>query len=345
MKFKNLKLLIMTLFIAASIAGCNKNPGNIEYPIEIPFTEYSLDGTSCSWYYSGRLIIINSKQDMEKYLFCGMNDSYPDIDFSKYSLLLAKGNTENGIAGISKILSQQSSSMYMLDVEISLTSLTNATPTTWRIALLTDKIDEASEIELNVMFSYGKEFEVKEHYYYSFDEKIFLEQVKDKIFFKFAPNVNKEQVLALICSDVSLQIIPSFAVIEEEYVTKIAALESKDGSYIPLTTIEAFKAREEVISAEYIYASYSGGILGLNDRIAVRLKETTFYKQLQELAEQYHCTIEERSLFIENRFNLYLSKTSKLDAIQTANLFYETGLFVYAHPTFYYPANLWPLNP
>ena len=38
-------------------------------------------------------------------------------------------------------------------------------------------------------------------FYYYFKEKIFLQQVRDKIFLKFTPETNKEQFIAIMYSD------------------------------------------------------------------------------------------------------------------------------------------------
>ena len=176
-----------------------------------------------------------------------------------------------------------------------------------------------------------------EFYYYVSGEKIFLEQVKDKIHFKFTPEASKEQLLALISSDVSLQPIPLFSFLNEEYHhIRYAALESKDGSHIPLATIESFKTKEEVVSAEYMYLYDGRTLVGLNDRISVRLNETATYAQLQGLAEQYNCTIGEGNRFVKNQFMLYVSKTSNLNAMQIGNFFYETtGLFERSSPSLF----------
>jgi len=70
----------------------------IVYPIDIPYLEYSLEGTQCyllKILNSGDLDKcsikqINSNEELEKYIRCN-GDSYPDIDFSKYKLLFAFG--------------------------------------------------------------------------------------------------------------------------------------------------------------------------------------------------------------------------------------------------------------
>ncbi|MDR1739776.1 MAG: hypothetical protein LBR45_03375, partial [Bacteroidales bacterium] len=68
--------------------------GELKYPKEIPFIEYSLESTSCEWidlrHYKDTVIVINSDEELENYLVC-TDGSYQEIDFSKYTLLLTNG--------------------------------------------------------------------------------------------------------------------------------------------------------------------------------------------------------------------------------------------------------------
>jgi subtilisin family serine protease len=77
-----------------------------------------------------------------------------------------------------------------------------------------------------------------------------------------------------------------------------------------------------------------GSQVAYTDEFIVKLKDGTSFAQLQELATQYDTTIGKENEFVKNQYNLYVSKTSEFDAIQTANLFYETELFEFAEPNF-----------
>ena len=172
-------------------------------------------------------------------------------------------------------------------------------------------------------------------FYYDFDKKIFLQQRKDKIFLKFAQDANTEQLHSLINRNSSLR--PSIANLDETYrPRRVAVLESKDGKQIPSTTLESFKAMPEVLSVTYLL-DYNGGLQGLMDDFVVKLMETTSYEQLEKLAAQNNCKIEEEYQFSFSKndyFKISVSKASKLDAMQMSCLFYETGLFEYTSPNF-----------
>jgi len=130
----------------------------IHYPIELSFENYSLEGSSCHWTnlpYNDKVIIINNSVELEKYISCN-EGSYPAIDFSKHSLILASGKTDIGIYEIvANNLLQLSSNKFKLTVGIVLYGIVNIE--SWNIALLVEKLNKESVLELNVAFE-GVEF-------------------------------------------------------------------------------------------------------------------------------------------------------------------------------------------
>jgi hypothetical protein len=175
-------------------------------------------------------------------------------------------------------------------------------------------------------------------YYYEEDEYSFR-QIKNKIFVQYtssASTVNwesdREQWEALINSDVSLQPYKNGGV--------WIILEHKKGSPIPPATIEYYKASSVVASASYLLEAESNGVLhGLTNEFAVKLKETTSYEQLQQLAAQNDCNINTKSF--SNQHYVTVSKNSGFDAIQLSGLFCETNLFESVQPKFVIPILPW----
>ena len=176
----------------------------------------------------------------------------------------------------------------------------------------------------------GGEDHSSTYYYYYEGERIFLQQITDKILLKFAPDASKEQLQILIGSDASLKSTSDTYL--EGGSLRIAVLESKDGKQIPSATIEFFKAKPEVLSAEYLYQYNGGKLQGIMNEFVVKLKESTSYDQLKKLAEQNNCIVGEENQFVKNQYLLYVSKLSDLNAMQMSNLFYETGLFEFSEP-------------
>jgi len=152
-------MIMVGLFFAF---GCKKDPvtsgggtppGGEEptYPIEIPFEEYSLEGTSCQWTnlaYDNTVIVIDSDEKMNRYIACTGSD-YPEIDFETQTLLLASGKTEKGISEITvNSLQQLSADKYELNMELLLNDETITEE--WAVALIIEKVSE-SMVELIVI--------------------------------------------------------------------------------------------------------------------------------------------------------------------------------------------------
>jgi hypothetical protein len=149
---KLLNLTAFLLILAGVFSACKKpDDTKIDYPINVPFTEYALHETSCQWKnlpYDEKVILINSNEVLENYLSF-TEKSYPAIDFSKKSLLLISGKTTAGIDKISKTITQLSAEHFKLDLEIELA----ATPAEeWGVALVTSKIDDKSFVESHVTY-------------------------------------------------------------------------------------------------------------------------------------------------------------------------------------------------
>jgi hypothetical protein len=170
-------------------------------------------------------------------------------------------------------------------------------------------------------------------YYYGYENrKIFLNRVTDKVFVKFAPDATKEQFLSVVESNTVLR--AKATELEEDFVEGYSfntlILEGKE---ISSKALNSLKAKDGVASATYLLDS-GGSQVAYTDEFIVKLKDGTSFARLQKLATQYDTTIGEENEFVKNQYNLYVSKASELDAIQTANRFYETGLFEFAEPNF-----------
>jgi len=148
-------ILCTFIFGLFLIAGCKKDNGNNNEVVEVPFTEYLLGGTSCQWKnlsYDKAIIVINNKEKLENYLDFS-ECSYPEVDFSKHSLLLVSGSVEDGgISGITKKLQRLSTNEYELEVELVINPAKQEKE--WVLALIIEKLNEESSFKLTVTTSY-----------------------------------------------------------------------------------------------------------------------------------------------------------------------------------------------
>jgi len=114
------------------------------------FAEYTLTGTSCQWEnldYDDKLIVVDSKEELENYISC-KEGNYPEFDFSKHTLLLASGQTGDGIVKFSERILQLPENEYRLEIDILLNDAYNSPP--WVSALIVNKLNKESNVELTV---------------------------------------------------------------------------------------------------------------------------------------------------------------------------------------------------
>ena len=125
-----------------------------DVPIDVPFTKISLleaceCGWVCGWVRANRaseLIIINSDKELRRHVICVEN--VPTIDFSRYTLLLARGRGA-GLYFSRQKPQQLSYRNYVMNVYLGLTFATAIFY--WHIAIIIDKLDGNDIVELNVI--------------------------------------------------------------------------------------------------------------------------------------------------------------------------------------------------
>lgn len=139
--------------ICATTAAVTKHAETIsESPVELPYAEYSLSGTSCEWNFTKEdsdIIVVNSREELEKYIVCNGECTAPSVDFEKHSLVIAHGGCTNGIEKISVAkFVKFADEKYGLYIDIVM-GWTDA-PELWTYAIITDKICGQNSVELFV---------------------------------------------------------------------------------------------------------------------------------------------------------------------------------------------------
>lgn len=152
------KFLILLLASAAVCIACDKNDPKdnnepFPEPIDVPFVEYSLEGTESEWKNlddynnTGTLITINSSAELGAYI---SGTDYPAVDFSRKTLLLAHGVGGYLIASIDMIFQQIAERKYLMNVQPGYSISPSATP--WQVAIVIDKLQSDDFVELNVIY-------------------------------------------------------------------------------------------------------------------------------------------------------------------------------------------------
>ena len=270
--------IVVTLFVTAyscdkySPSALENNPLTddtlINYPSDISFTEYSLEGTSCQWKninYDDKIIVINSQEKLENHLNC-IGGSYPEIDFSTHTLLLVSGTTASGIDSISKKLQQVSASEYKLDLEITLNFADVMQD--WILALIVNKIDENINPEFNTAIIYNEiEYSVWKCTDYEYAGEI--------IELTFYPSIQKLYVKNTPEQLRSEHLIPIYTGLLDYRI-------ENNKLYMKHPDVEEFYVNHffiiDNVSENEMKLKFGGGILGVRYAIYIFICQTNFNK-------------------------------------------------------------------
>lgn len=141
-----------TLLCKTTIVVTKHPENSTTEPKDVPFMEYSLYGSSCEWQLpqiNNNIIVVDSNEELARYITSKSEESYPTVDFTKYTMIIAHGGTPQGIAEIMvESLQKSSDTEYTLNIAVIM-SMTDA-PELWTKALLVDKWDKLHNINLNV---------------------------------------------------------------------------------------------------------------------------------------------------------------------------------------------------
>ena len=150
MKTKRLSLTAILLIFASTFTACNGEEPEIEiFPQEISITEFSLTGDACQWvsFEAGKVIVINSTDELRDFILCRDDGRFFHIDFSRYSFLLLKGSAESAVFYIDIDFSKQAAKEYTLNLTIH--TDVSGVAQTWIRAGIVPKISNRANITLN----------------------------------------------------------------------------------------------------------------------------------------------------------------------------------------------------
>ena len=150
--------IAILLLLAGTFFSCNNEKEEyFDEPIDVPFTVFSktsiagnnsLPKIPCEWMRSSEsLIIINSNSELRRHITCIGEYDLPIIDFSKYTLLLVRGEGPNIVRPNSVDLQQLSYQSYVMNVCMVRGGL--AWATYWHVAIIIDKLNTNANVRLN----------------------------------------------------------------------------------------------------------------------------------------------------------------------------------------------------
>jgi len=152
MENRFLEILVILIITAGSFSSCTRENDDFS------FAEFSFEKSLCglteyNWQpesNDGEVIVINSKKELDKYFYCTAGERYPAVNFSKHSLLLARGMAEYNFSVIAGSVQQLSTNEYQFDVELAINNKPEGHQFWW-IAFTTRKLSGKSNIKLNMI--------------------------------------------------------------------------------------------------------------------------------------------------------------------------------------------------
>ena len=148
---KTLPIISVAIMAMTIAVACDSD--SEPQPKEISFTEYSLSGTDCEWIQlensnDVELIIINSDEKLNNYIQCPIGKNRPAVDFSKRSLLLARGVCLYYTYPNRINLKQFYNESYVMTVNLMPSVMSVITP--WQTAIIVDKAVIKGNIKLQI---------------------------------------------------------------------------------------------------------------------------------------------------------------------------------------------------
>ena len=169
-------------------------------------------------------------------------------------------------------------------------------------------------------------------YYYYQGERIPLAERKDLIAFQFVDKKSKDKFLSELSSSSSLK---TWNNDEGNNSLNILILQSVKGS-VEKEDFEEWQRLEEVHFLSYPFEK-NGHVFVMLDEFSVKVKKASDEQEVRKLATQYECEVFQREVFDSDIFFVRCPKWSEMGTIRIANAFYETGLFDFAAPDFFFP--------
>ena len=143
-----------TLLCKTTVVVTKHPDAPVVEPTDITYKEYTLYGSSCDWNLPddyNNVIVVDSDEELARYIASESGESYPAVDFSKYTMIIAHGYSLNGISN-KQIESFQSISATEIALNIAIYQDMTDVVEPWTIALLVDKWDRLYNIDLRVVY-------------------------------------------------------------------------------------------------------------------------------------------------------------------------------------------------
>jgi subtilisin family serine protease len=170
----------------------------------------------------------------------------------------------------------------------------------------------------------------QDDYYWYRGQKISLTKIETKKYIVFEESIKSEKDLKDTLSDSKIKILK---VSENNFTSKVADSVKTKWAIIESDSFknEKFTDKRKIIYEAPYYKTGKNEV-GLSHLFYVKLKDTSDFYKLDSFAKQNKVVILWQNKFMKLWFTLSCSKESEGNALEMANLFFETNLFAEANP-------------
>lgn len=180
--------------------------------------------------------------------------------------------------------------------------------------------------------AYSQNITEKFYYYKGKKSPVVTSYKRIAVEFKTGSFSEKQAKLS-ISTDIKIPVDSIFSTgVQHRYM--IALPEKKEQEKFVKDALEKLLQNKDIAYARPFLLSSSRKLVSYATEFVVKLKNEAAYPAFLSLLQKYACTLEKKYPFANNIYLVSASAFTKYDALQTANLFFETGLFEYTEPDF-----------
>lgn len=180
-------------------------------------------------------------------------------------------------------------------------------------------------------------------FYYYQGDKIPLTERKDLIAVQFIDIGSKNNFLSGLSNISNLKEWNENNSSLKNNSQNILILQLENGG-ITKEIFEEWQKREDVYYLSYPFDK-DGQVFVMLNEFSVKVKKSTDEQEVRKLASQYDCEVFQRPVFDSDIYFVRCTKWSEMGTIRIANAFYETDLFEFAAPDFFFPDCLLSSDP
>ncbi|MFK8104637.1 MAG: hypothetical protein AB8G15_19085, partial [Saprospiraceae bacterium] len=176
------------------------------------------------------------------------------------------------------------------------------------------------------------------NFYYSPEGKTFLQVSTEKIIVKFEEGTSLEMQQQVLNSEAKLEKLERTMLLPAPEVT-LVNLNGINNNQEVAALLKRLQKHPKIIYANAFLAHQDGTLHGIQEKILVRLKSNKDMASFNQAMDKFEVVVDTRNEFDPLLFHISVLPTSKLNALELANAWHESGQFDYAEPDFMYYNN------